>query len=470
MRFRIAAESLLIAVVAASSGVRAQDEDYGVDVSFPMHRPTVSNNYPWLPHNADPENNPTPEEYKGMVIQPLGDRNAEYNKMMDGCYERYSKLICDDYEVDRVAMNLRQPQSMQNYTELGFQKIKTPPEAWKLIQDFWQANKDKQKAEKWPKGNTYTNHWDSETRIVSVEDQSLRGGGYALKKRLWHAAKSTISEWTQEELTECSLYGVRVYTRGSMLSSHVDRLPLVSSAIINVDSDLEEPWPLEVIGHDGRAHNVTMEPGDMVLYESHSIIHGRPFPLKGNFVANLFVHFEPNGHSLRHGAGKDEDDPNTQYKKAVSRGLAGHESDHSGLPPYLIPGSPEEANWRKRHPNAKKAETKNSDTSTTGSMTTAAHYFAQRGEMGMLKKTLESHSDLLHAKDENGWTPFHEAIRGGSLEAARYLHEKGANPNQRTHNGRGGTALYFAHSLHGPDHPVSKWLMEIGAENIEPEL
>ena len=38
--------------------------------------------------------------------------------------------------------------------------------------------------------------------------------------------------------------------------------------------DVDEPWPLEVIGHDGKAYNVTMEPGDLVLYESHSIIHG----------------------------------------------------------------------------------------------------------------------------------------------------------------------------------------------------
>jgi len=59
-----------------------------------------------------------------------------------------------------------------------------------------------------------------------------------------------------------------------MLAPHVDRLPLVSSAIINVDSDVDEPWPLAVIGHDGIERNVTMEPGDLVLYESHSVIHG----------------------------------------------------------------------------------------------------------------------------------------------------------------------------------------------------
>jgi prolyl 4-hydroxylase len=44
---------------------------------------------------------------------------------------------------------------------------------------------------------------------------------------------------------------------------------------VQVDQEVDEPWPLEVYGHDGKAVNVTMEPGDMVLYESHSVIHGR---------------------------------------------------------------------------------------------------------------------------------------------------------------------------------------------------
>jgi prolyl 4-hydroxylase len=67
----------------------------------------------------------------------------------------------------------------------------------------------------------------------------------------------------------------------------VDRLPLVSSAIINVDQDVDEPWPVEVYSHDGKAYNVSMEPGDMVLYESHTVLHGRPFPLKGRYYVSL---------------------------------------------------------------------------------------------------------------------------------------------------------------------------------------
>ena len=46
-------------------------------------------------------------------------------------------------------------------------------------------------------------------------------------------------------------------------------------------------------GHDGRAYNVTLEPGEMALYESHTVMHGRPFPMKGRYFANCFVHFVP---------------------------------------------------------------------------------------------------------------------------------------------------------------------------------
>ena len=72
----------------------------------------------------------------------------------------------------------------------------------------------------------------------------------------------------------CSQSTCLLMVTDAILAPHVDRLPLVASAIINVDQDVDEPWPLEVIGHDGRARNVTMVPGDLVLYESHSIIHG----------------------------------------------------------------------------------------------------------------------------------------------------------------------------------------------------
>lgn len=202
--------------------VTASAEDdppvYGVDVSFPIQRHKVSNNYPWLPHNVDPANNPTPPEYEGMPIQYLGNKEEFYDDFLQGCRDYYKKYshACDSTEYDRVEMSLRQPQSMQNYTDIGFKKIKTPPAVWKLISKFWEKNKDNKMPENWNKGNTYTNHWKAPTYMVSVENKALRGGGSILKQAIWDAARDTIQEWTGEELTQCSLYGIRVYTEGEI--------------------------------------------------------------------------------------------------------------------------------------------------------------------------------------------------------------------------------------------------------------
>ena len=222
---------------------------------------------------------------------PLGDKQQEFEDYLNGCVDYYEVKgkRCRSNEEDRIRMSLRQPKGMYNYTQMGFTKIRAPLAVFELLQNFWQKNKNREREESWPIGNIYVNHWQNPTAMISVEDPSMEGGGYILKQHIWNAARDTISAWTGQQLAECSLYGIRVYKEGAILAPHVDRLPLVSSAIINVDQDVDEPWPLEVIGHDGKAHNVTMVPGDMVLYESHSVLHGRPFPLNGRFMANVFM-------------------------------------------------------------------------------------------------------------------------------------------------------------------------------------
>jgi len=473
LRMHILAVTFLLSLLVVS--IRSEDEpvEYGVDVSSPVHRYKISNNYPWLPHNVDPKNNPTPPEYEGMPIQWLGNKQEEYDKMIAGCSKLYPKpkRICLQSELDRVDMGLRQPSSMQNYTDLGFKKIKTPPAVWKLIKNFWENNKEKKMPENWPKGNTYVNHWDSPTHMISVENKQLRGGGQILKQAIWDSARDTIQEWTGEELTECSLYGIRVYSEGAVLATHVDRLPLVSSAIVNVAQDVDEPWPIEVYGHDGKAYNVTMEPGDMVLYESHSVLHGRPFPLKGRFYANLFIHFEPTGHSLRHeekmnasaeASLKAGMDVHAEYKKSVDRRAGGHEADHNGLPSYILEGTPEAQRWHQRHPdNNRSAKAKSFQTGST-----AAHKAAQEGDIESLEEVLAALEDIVNKKDANGWTPLHEGARGGHLEVVELLVEKGAGLNDRTENGE--TPLYWAEQhKHGA---VASFLETLGAISLGPEL
>jgi len=302
--------------------------------------------------------------------------------------------------------------------------------------------------------------------MVSVEDTRLRGAGSKIKRNIWNAARDTLQEWTQEELTDCSLYGIRVYTEGSILATHVDRMPLVSSAILNVDQDVDEPWPIEVYAHDGKAYNITMEPGDMVLYESHSVLHGRPFPLKGRFYANIFIHFEPVGHSLRHEA--HEADRQAALGGKDDHEGSGHEVDMSdGLPPYIVRGTVEEERWFKSHPNHNKNRSEKK-TFTTGS--TPAHHAAQQGDAEALGEVIDKLGHLLNAKDGNGWTPLHEGARAGHEEVVKLLVDRGANINERTREGKGETALYWSIKENGEDHPVSQMLLELGGLNIGPDL
>lgn len=301
--------------------------------------------------------------------------------------------------------------------------------------------------------------------MVSVEDTRLRGAGSNLKRKIWDAARDTMQEWTGEEVTDCSLYGIRVYTEGSMLATHVDRMPLVSSAILNVDQDVDEPWPIEVYAHDGKAYNVTMEPGDMVLYESHSVLHGRPFPLKGRFYANIFIHFEPTGHSLRHEAHGAAKQAAAGAQDKFPHG--GHEAEMAdGLPSYIKRGSVEEERYWQTHRNHKKHAKE--DSFTTGS--TPAHIAAQEGDAKQLGQVIEKMGHLLDAKDANGWTPLHEGARAGHEDVVKLLVDHGANINERTREGKGETPLYWSIKENGEDHPVSKLLAELGGLSIGPDL
>jgi hypothetical protein len=93
----------------------------------------------------------------------------------------------------------------------------------------------------------------------------LRGGGAKLKTAIWDAAKSTIEQWTWHGAqADFSIRNLAYSTDGAILNPHVDRLPFVSSCIVNVAQDVDEPWPLEIYDREGNAVNVTMEPGDMV--------------------------------------------------------------------------------------------------------------------------------------------------------------------------------------------------------------
>ena len=56
---------------------------------------------------------------------------------------------------------------------------------------------------------------------------------------------------------------------------------------------MDQDWPITILDEQENHQNITLKPGEMLLYESARVPHGRPFPLVGNFYENIFAHFYP---------------------------------------------------------------------------------------------------------------------------------------------------------------------------------
>ena len=107
--------------------------------------------------------------------------------------------------------------------------------------------------------------------------------------------KDLVEAWAGVELEQTDLYGIRQYEAGARLLTHVDRINThAASLIVNIaQGNLTRPWTVEVYDHADRLHEVAMQPGDIVYYESAKALHGRNTPLAGGYYANLFTHYRP---------------------------------------------------------------------------------------------------------------------------------------------------------------------------------
>ncbi len=112
---------------------------------------------------------------------------------------------------------------------------------------------------------------------MDVSDSKLEGDGEKLVDLIW-GHDSTHAGGMDRTGTDQDF---------SLRNSKVHHQFLVTRAVINAAQDAKEPWIMELWGHDGIAYKVTMEVEDMLMYESHSVVHGRPGPLKGKYYANL---------------------------------------------------------------------------------------------------------------------------------------------------------------------------------------
>lgn len=113
---------------------------------------------------------------------------------------------------------------------------------WKLIHDFYQQNRGQEVIEYEKSINPYHNTWDRHTEVLRLDNATLVGGGPHLQELLSRGVRPILEAWTAQKLAPVSVYGIRFYRNESILTPHVDRTPLVTSCIINLDQDVDEDW------------------------------------------------------------------------------------------------------------------------------------------------------------------------------------------------------------------------------------
>jgi prolyl 4-hydroxylase len=258
---------------------------YGVDCSFPIQHDVLLHDGPF-----DHE-----------------ERRLLYDGFMKGCIAQETaaqnyESRCDQAEAERIATNLFQPSKMVNYTQLGYEKVPVPGKLLQSLKIFWkkrhQSHRHHPPTSNFEIGTTYINHWHTHFHIMNVDDELYQSKH--LRTQIWDETKPILEKWTGVELSPSSMFGVSIFTDKTVVPHRVESLPFVISAIIHVADDLDTPWPIELYGHDGKAHNVTLDVGEMLLYESASVITGRPYPLQGRHYAEIFISFEPFGYSCHH--------------------------------------------------------------------------------------------------------------------------------------------------------------------------
>ena len=188
----------------------------------------------------------------------------------------------------RMALSDTQVHFVPQVTDVGFEKAKLPKEMFQQISDFYFSNYNTSKTVIEKDGGPLYNQ-----RVIPTYHTPLP---YGLKMNIFDELKQMMEEWSGlAPLVGTSIYGVRTYTRGSYLHMHVDTADThVVSGIVHIHHEnLEEPWPLEILDHEGRLTYINMDAGDFVFYESAKLLHGRPHPLKGDSYANMFVHYKP---------------------------------------------------------------------------------------------------------------------------------------------------------------------------------
>ena len=94
---------------------------------------------------------------------------------------------------------------------------------------------------------------------------------------------------------------------------------------------------------------------------------------------------------------------------------------------------------------------------------------AKKGDVEALKRVATTDPKSFLTPDENGWTPFHEAVRVGNKQAVEIiLNSSEGNKLKNLVTYTGVSPLNIARQYLGENQEVTQYLVELGAVDLHP--
>lgn len=217
-------------------------------------------------------------EVRPVDAEPLDFADQRFTVVF---WARKALPVDSVFSGDADTLTARQHELVPSLTADGFRVVDTPPAVHARLRSLFEDNRDRATAE------------HSDATYLPSGDPSIIPLGEAGEEIL-EEMRGLHEEWYGGPLVPSAAYGIRVYGDGQTLRRHCDRVGThVISSVVHIAADTDEPWPLRIEDAAGRAHDLVLEPGQTLLYESAKLPHSRPTPLRGRHYASLFLHFRP---------------------------------------------------------------------------------------------------------------------------------------------------------------------------------
>jgi hypothetical protein len=168
----------------------------------------------------------------------------------------------------------------RTFTKFGFEKVRLPADLWSSISTYYHNNRHSLSIDYQQLENLHTvNWWNSTTspspRLKRIEIPPILKRYWSqllcFYVELWSHGHPISPFSTPQKLQFISSSGFRVFSTGSYQLPHVeDPTHTAFTVVINIDQiELFVPWVAQIYDSYGRLHEVTMAPGDILVYEVH---------------------------------------------------------------------------------------------------------------------------------------------------------------------------------------------------------